>query len=304
MRLCQKVTMSRQLKRAHRELTIAEKVALIKEREKFPRQSCKKLGLKFAIGKSTVCDILKNKHVYLEAYEKNYAAHKQRLPYNGRFAEVNAKTLEWYKQARAKNVVINGPLLCLKAYCIAEELGISGFKASDGWLASFKARNNISSFKKSTKNTEGNSNTSMDNETTDCDFEIIIENAEDDYTIETDNDLTIDNGTSTDNSKKDSEIKVDSGTEVDAPKPDNETIEHIFKIGNETTGELCKSDDETSEDEFETDEEITEDDFDIDNDSETDNESKEEDYMTDLETNSNASHKDRETSENSTDIKV
>lgn len=39
---------------------------------------------------------------------------------------------------------ITGPIIKAKAEIIAEKLGISEFKASDGWLEKFKQRHNIS----------------------------------------------------------------------------------------------------------------------------------------------------------------
>jgi hypothetical protein len=57
--------------------------------------------------------------------------------------DVNEKTFEWFKQARGKNIPVSGPIICEKAASIAERLGIEDFKASDGWLNSFRNRHNI-----------------------------------------------------------------------------------------------------------------------------------------------------------------
>lgn len=42
------------------------------------------------------------------------------------------------------DVPITGPIIKAKAEIIAEKLGISEFKVSDGWLGKFKQRHNIS----------------------------------------------------------------------------------------------------------------------------------------------------------------
>ena len=50
-------------------------------------------------------------------------------------------------QARAKYIPISGPILQEKALQLATELGFNDFKASAGWLESWKSRYNIGHFK-------------------------------------------------------------------------------------------------------------------------------------------------------------
>ncbi|XP_041372803.1 tigger transposable element-derived protein 4-like [Gigantopelta aegis] len=54
---------------------------------------------------------------------------------------------QWFKQARSKTLPISGPILKEKALEFAEQLGVPDFKASDGWLMSWKIRFNIKQFK-------------------------------------------------------------------------------------------------------------------------------------------------------------
>ena len=46
----------------------------------------------------------------------------------------------FFSQARAKNLPISGPILLSKALAFAEELDIQEFRASNGWLTSYKQR--------------------------------------------------------------------------------------------------------------------------------------------------------------------
>jgi len=57
--------------------------------------------------------------------------------------EINKLTRECFISARAKNIPISGPIIQSKACHIAEQMSIAEFKASNGWLESFKNRHNI-----------------------------------------------------------------------------------------------------------------------------------------------------------------
>lgn len=52
--------------------------------------------------------------------------------------------MTWFIQCRSNNMPIGGALMREKANKFAETLGISNFRASDGWFDRFKKRNNIS----------------------------------------------------------------------------------------------------------------------------------------------------------------
>ena len=58
--------------------------------------------------------------------------------------EINNAVWEWFIAARAKNVPVSGPFLQAEALAVAKKLNITTFKASTGWLDSFKARHKIS----------------------------------------------------------------------------------------------------------------------------------------------------------------
>ena len=57
--------------------------------------------------------------------------------------EINLAVWEFFKLCRSKNIPVSGPMLQAKAKDITNELGISEFNASNGWLESFRSRNNI-----------------------------------------------------------------------------------------------------------------------------------------------------------------
>ena len=51
--------------------------------------------------------------------------------------------MEWFKLARSQGIPLSGPMLQEKALYYASELGLTDFKASNGWLNRFRARHNI-----------------------------------------------------------------------------------------------------------------------------------------------------------------
>ena len=57
--------------------------------------------------------------------------------------DVDNALFMWFKQARAINATVSGPVMQTKAELIAAELGVVDFKASSGWLTRFKRRHGI-----------------------------------------------------------------------------------------------------------------------------------------------------------------
>ena len=62
------------------------------------------------------------------------------------FSDINEAMYRWYCLARQSNVLVSGPMLKQAALILAAQMGHHQFKASDGWLESFKKRHNIRQF--------------------------------------------------------------------------------------------------------------------------------------------------------------
>ena len=69
--------------------------------------------------------------------------HKVRNGSNLRCNQKPIQLLIWFREIRAANLPIGGPVLKEKALQIAEKLGITIFNASDGWLTKFRTRHGI-----------------------------------------------------------------------------------------------------------------------------------------------------------------
>lgn len=105
------------------------------------------LGEKYGIGKSTVSDILKKKVTFMEQWENNSSASKFRFNNSCKYDNLNDMVWEWFCKARGKNIPISGVLIQEKAMEFSKEIGLSEFKASNGWLDRWKTRHSVKGFK-------------------------------------------------------------------------------------------------------------------------------------------------------------
>ena len=67
---------------------------------------------------------------------------------------LNELLYSFFSQARDKYIPISEPILQSKALMFTDKLGIEDFKASNGWLTSWKKRYNIKQFKISGESTD------------------------------------------------------------------------------------------------------------------------------------------------------
>lgn len=133
-------------KRRRRELNLSEKIKLIREAESSTKP-LKTLAETYGIGKSTVSDIIKKKSNYVAQYEANADSTRQRFKQTLKFQDINSLTWDWFQHAKASKIPISGPLLQEKALLFASILQVPDFKASNGWLESWRSRHNIRSMK-------------------------------------------------------------------------------------------------------------------------------------------------------------
>lgn len=123
-------------------LSLKEKLEIIAESEKYST-SARKLAEKFGVGRTQVNDILKSKIELKKLFEEGFnSEHKRKFPKTDGFA-IDQIVYDWFCKARNKNIPISGPLIKGKALEVSENLKISDFKASNGWLDRFCKRHNI-----------------------------------------------------------------------------------------------------------------------------------------------------------------
>ena len=131
-------------------LTLDKKVEVIKTVEKNPGINSRSLAMMFDCGKTQIGKILKDKVSILALYESNRSGrrvHTSVAPRSSEYSEINEALYSWYLLATSKNIFPMGPQLVEKAGQIAQQLGKSSFKGSNGWLEKWKKRYNLKQLK-------------------------------------------------------------------------------------------------------------------------------------------------------------
>lgn len=104
------------------------------------------LADKFKVGQAVISRIKRDKEKILNDWQKNFNPDRKRKR-TGQAGDVDEALLQWFSQARSRQIPVNGPLLKEKATKLATELGLLNFTPSNGWLERWKDRYNIT-FKK------------------------------------------------------------------------------------------------------------------------------------------------------------
>ena len=134
----------RQKKYAKRnELTLQNKLDLIKAAAESGKSS-RQLANEFHIGRTQACRILKRKSELLREIEQTNCLNRKRGLQKTANKDVNVICWEWFQTARTLNIPVSGAMLQEKALRCARHLGNTDFKASNGWLESFRRRHGIS----------------------------------------------------------------------------------------------------------------------------------------------------------------
>ena len=129
------------------ELSLAQRVAVIEHSRKNPTHGSRKLAEHFQCGRTQIQSILKNKDAIMAEYEADSIPSSRKRHRPSAFDDINEAMYKWYSLARQRSVPVSGPMLQEEARLMAQKLDhAEGFKASNGWLESFKKRHNIRQF--------------------------------------------------------------------------------------------------------------------------------------------------------------
>ena len=95
------------------------------------------------VKRRTVGDILLKSNQFENDDNENVPPRKRHR--SAHYADMESALFIWFTNARAQNIPISEEILKTKARQFGEEMGITEFSYSNGWLTRFKSRHGISS---------------------------------------------------------------------------------------------------------------------------------------------------------------
>lgn len=123
-------------------MSLQEKIVILDVYDqKSPTTKQTQLAAELRLPVSTLRTLVKNRHEIEEKYKSGGVQRKKHKV--GKFDKLEKILIKWFHQTRAANLPISGPIICDKARKIAEELKITDFNASNGWINRFKNRHGI-----------------------------------------------------------------------------------------------------------------------------------------------------------------
>ena len=96
---------------------------------------------KYGASIGTVSNWKKRKENFMERALNNEPVLKKKLTVSS--SMLDERIYNWFAAVRSNNITIFGPIIQEKAKKVAEILNLRTFKASNGWLESFRKRHNI-----------------------------------------------------------------------------------------------------------------------------------------------------------------
>ncbi|XP_050707474.1 uncharacterized protein LOC126992707 isoform X2 [Eriocheir sinensis] len=127
-------------------LTLEQKVQVV---EAFlAGKSQRQIAGLYGTGKTQVSGIIRRREEVLEAYRDSVLRGDrmtaQRRRRRGGYARLNQHLIQWYRHAAGQGGArVTAGMLRAKALQLAPQLGYHDFKASNGWLATFKANHSL-----------------------------------------------------------------------------------------------------------------------------------------------------------------
>lgn len=130
-------------------LNIAQKIQIISALEE-KSSTVKQLQAEYNCGKTQIYDLIKNKDSLKATWlQSGTSDMRKRFHQSTQNVKLNELVYDWYVSMCSSNTPVSGPMMKECAAKFAQGLGLDQFKASNGWLCSFRQRHNIKHIKAS-----------------------------------------------------------------------------------------------------------------------------------------------------------
>jgi transposase-like protein len=133
--------------KTRRSFTIQQKLSILSEyEENVPGKGYAAVSKKYGIDTKTLRDWKKNSECYKSVLHNptQRTSKERRLEGGGRkafYPDLDAKCIEWIKERNREGLRVTDKYIMFAAKDFAAELGMTEFKASSGWVKTFKNRN-------------------------------------------------------------------------------------------------------------------------------------------------------------------
>uniref|UniRef100_A0A914X6M0 HTH CENPB-type domain-containing protein n=1 Tax=Plectus sambesii TaxID=2011161 RepID=A0A914X6M0_9BILA len=105
-------------------------------------KSRKELSVEYGCDLSTIARVVQQELKIRNIVIENGNTSRKRLR-KGNYDELDQAVNIWFRQMRAKDAIISGPMILEEAKKFAEKLDIPDFEPSNGWLWRWKTKENI-----------------------------------------------------------------------------------------------------------------------------------------------------------------
>lgn len=137
--------MDKENRTSRKRLSLSQKVKIIHALDN--GSTVNNLAMEYGVGKQTIRDIKSSRSKILEfvaSSDSPSAMKKKKSMKKSTYDDLDKALILWFNQERSSGTPISGTVLAEQAQIFFKELRIEGeFKATNGWLARFKARHGI-----------------------------------------------------------------------------------------------------------------------------------------------------------------
>ena len=110
------------------------------EVEQNPGVTKSSIAKKYGVPPNTLSTWLKNKDKYKSSFETSTFGPKSKRMRTAKYEDLEQAVDIWFREARAANIPISGPIIMAKADQLAEKMGYQDFECNSGWVDRFKNR--------------------------------------------------------------------------------------------------------------------------------------------------------------------